>query len=132
MLDQGFHLLPSIPPAVVPVTCPIPLPFDAGAERIGDLPVLLLSGVLVDQRGPSGAVTHAGHEVSEAGTGTRSERVSGVAQVVEVEAGQADLGHRSGPVAGALEVGAAEYAAVGAGEDERVGLVADEGAKVVP
>jgi len=56
-------------------------------KRVGDLPVLLLSGVLIDQRGPGGAVTHPGHKVGEARAGTGREGVPGVQEVVEVEAG---------------------------------------------
>lgn len=114
----------------MPATCPIAFLFDAGAERVGDLPVLLLGRVLVDQRSPGGAVAHPGHEVSEAGAGTRSQRVPGVPQVVEVEPGQSEPGDGGGPVAGPLEIGAAQYATVGAGKDQRVGFVAGVVAEV--
>jgi hypothetical protein len=61
--------------------------------------------VLVDHRRSCRAVAHPGHEVGEARAGIGGQRVASVPQVVEVEAGQADSGHRLAPLGGTLEVG---------------------------
>lgn len=49
-----------------PVTCPISFLGRVGTERVGNAPVLLLGGVLIDQCGSGGAVTYAGHQVGKA------------------------------------------------------------------
>ena len=58
-------------------------------EGIGDLPLPFVGGVLVDQGSTGAAVSHAGHQLSQARTGTGREVVSGMPQIVEVDAGQA-------------------------------------------
>src|SRR5436190_13982920 len=86
-IGPGLHSCRSLLSLAVPVACPITFLGDVSTEGVRDLFVLLPGGVLVDQRGPRGAVTHAGHQVSEAGTSARGEGVSGMAQVVKVEPG---------------------------------------------
>ena len=71
-------------------------------------------------------MSHAGHQVRETRSGPGGERVSGVPQVVKVEAGQAGSCHRGGPFGGALEVRAAEQTAVRSHEYQRIGLVGNE------
>jgi hypothetical protein len=54
---------------------------DEVAEGIGDHSVAVGRGVLVDQRGPHGAVAHPVHEFASAGAGVSSELVARVPQV---------------------------------------------------
>jgi hypothetical protein len=69
----------------MPVACPIPFDLDAEAEGVRDHGVVLLDGVLTDHRGTGRAVSHACHQVGEAGTCASGERVAGMAKIVKVE-----------------------------------------------
>ena len=50
----------------------------------------------------------------------------GVPKIVEVETGQAEIGHGLGPLDCALEVRTPQFGAFAAGEDQSLGLVAGE------
>ena len=63
----------------------------AFAYLIGKRALPLVEGVLVDQRGARAAVAHAFHQFAEA-RALVGEGVPGMAQVVEMDAGQADRG----------------------------------------
>ena len=62
----------------VPVACAITFPGNLLIETGRDLLVTLLADVLVDPRGTSRLMAHALHEVTEAGSGTCCEVVSGM------------------------------------------------------
>lgn len=51
--------------------------------------VPLLGGVLVDERGPGTGMSHPLHQLARAGTLARRHRVAGVAEIVEMQVGQA-------------------------------------------
>ena len=74
--------------------------------------------MLVDHRGPGGAVPHTGHGVAKTGTGVRRQRVAGVAEIMEVEAGQ--VGRLRGVLPGPAEVAAPELRVLGSGEDQGI------------
>jgi hypothetical protein len=61
----------------------------------GGLPVL--GGVQIDERGAAAGVTHALHQLAEVSAGLGEEVVAGVAEVVEVDAGEAGGGERLRP-----------------------------------
>ncbi|OLM08273.1 hypothetical protein Ae505Ps2_6252 [Pseudonocardia sp. Ae505_Ps2] len=61
---------------------------DQRGDLGGDAAVAFGGGVLVDKCGAHGAVAHAVHEFTGAGSGGGGEVVTGVAQVVEVEPGR--------------------------------------------
>ena len=116
----------------MPVACPIPFDLDAEAERVRNHGVALLDRVLAD-RGAGGPVSHASHEVGEAGTGASGKRVAGVAKVVEVEAaGEPGLGDGRRPPGLGLEAGATQECAFGSGEDQGGGFVRDVVPKMKP
>ncbi len=64
---------------------------------------------------------HPGHEIGQARAGAGGQGVAGVPQVVEVEAGQPDIGDGLSPTAAVLEVGSAQCGVLGPGEDQRIG-----------
>jgi hypothetical protein len=54
--------------------------------------------VLVDECGAGGAVAHAFHQFPQAGTGHTGQGVAGMAQIMEVEAGQVGADQEDGPL----------------------------------
>jgi hypothetical protein len=67
-----------------PAWLPFQLPGRQVAERVGDLPLPLVGRVQVDQRRPRAAVAHPRHQLPQVRPSGRGERVSGMAQVVEM------------------------------------------------
>ena len=60
----------------------------AGSRRVGDGLLAGVAAVEVDQGGAFAVVAHAVHQLAEAGARVGRQGVSGVPQVVEVDAGQ--------------------------------------------
>ena len=58
----------------------------------GDRSLPVVGVVQVDQRGPGAGMAHACHEFAQACSGGRGQDVAGMAQVVDVDLGQACLG----------------------------------------
>src|SRR3954452_20541266 len=54
---------------------------------LGDGAVGFGGGVLIDDRGLAGIVTHPRHQLPGAGPGAGGDRVAGVSQIVEMESG---------------------------------------------
>jgi len=86
------------------------------AQRVGDGPVALHGGVLLDQRGPRGRVAHAVHQLSQSRTGLRGEGVPRVPQIMKVEASELGCADRLAPCPG--EVRPPELGALGADEHQ--------------
>jgi hypothetical protein len=101
----------------MPAACPIedvrPLPLADGVSKPLVSPV---AAMLVDERGASGTVPHAVHQLAEASALVIVELVARVPEVVEVEAGQARLSCSG--VSLAREVAAPELRALRTREDE--------------
>ena len=74
--------------AVVIVVSPLGL--DMGVDGVGDPLVSATRLVLVDHRGPLAVMPHPCHQVLETCSAVGGELVSGMAQVVEVQARQAE------------------------------------------
>ena len=62
-----------------------------GVEGCRDRLVGHPTAVLIDQGGGGGVVSHAGHQVTQAGTRLSGQCVAGVSQVVKMEVGDSDL-----------------------------------------
>jgi hypothetical protein len=74
-------------------------------HAVCDLRVALVGGALVDQGRPHRTAAHPVHQFAGARAGGRRDRVAGVAQIVEVEAGrQANGRDRPRPVRRPAEV----------------------------
>jgi hypothetical protein len=64
------------------------------ADDGGDRALPFVGVVQVDQRGPGAGMAHACHQFAQARPGCRGQDVAGMAQVVEVDLGQARFGER--------------------------------------
>ena len=71
------------------------------ADDGGDRALPVVGVVQVDQRGPGAGMVHACHQFAQARPGGRGQDVAGMAQVMEVDLGQACLGERWQPYAAA-------------------------------
>jgi hypothetical protein len=83
-------------PSCVPVACrsPVCCALAAGSsERLPHRPsdrlVTLSGGMLIDQRCPRAGMSHAFHQLPQAGTSSSRHRVSGVPQIVKMQSGKA-------------------------------------------
>ena len=79
----------------MPHRCSVPLRarlrafgFGSSADLVSDHLVAQRRAMLVDQRSARGAVAHPVHEFAEASSGLTGQRVTGMPQVVKVNAGQ--------------------------------------------
>ena len=84
--------------------------------------------VQVDESGAAGRVAHAFHQLTRVGTCFSDELITGMAQVVQVNA-ETGCGECATPNA-AAEVGVPQWHAVWAGENQRIGLWLGEGVEV--
>ena len=101
------------------------LVFDVGVDGIGYGFVGAARLVLLDHRGPFGVVAHPSHQVAQARTAVGRELVSGVAQVMEVQARHADRRDRLRPGRRPVEVAAAQWTTHDTWEDQRARFVFD-------
>jgi hypothetical protein len=62
---------------------------DPAGQSVGNLMVRPGRGVLVDQRGADAVVSHPGLKTGEAGACLRGQGISGMAEVMKVETGDA-------------------------------------------
>jgi hypothetical protein len=77
---------------------------DEPAQPLGDPPVRITRGVLLDQRGPHVVVPHPCHQVLGRRAGSCSQMVPCVPQIVEVQTWRADLVNRLHPAGEVVEV----------------------------
>src|SRR4051794_7854606 len=68
---------------------------NSGADGVCDYPIGLAARMLVDKCGPWAVLPHAIHEAAQRCTRLRCEVISGVPQVVEVQAGLSDGGNHA-------------------------------------
>ena len=84
--------------------------------------------VQVDESGAAGRVAHTFHQLTRVGTRFSDELITGMAQVMQVNA-ETGCGERATPDA-AAEVGVPQKHAVRAGEHQRIGFWLGEGVQV--
>jgi hypothetical protein len=85
----------------------------------GELLIALLPGMQVHPCGPGGGMAHAAHQLGQRGAGLGSERVPGMAEIMNVDFGrEPSLGQCPRPGLG--EVAAPELAALDADEHETI------------
>jgi hypothetical protein len=89
------------------------------ANRIGKLALSFVGGVLVDQRSAGADMTHSVYQFTEARALIGGQGVPVMSQIVEVDAGHADLGDCGHPCA-AVEIAVPKRRAHRAGEYERL------------
>ena len=105
---------------VDPVTCLTGLCCGAAdlMERVGNRPIPVGDGVLVDQRSAHAVVPHPRHQVAQGRPGLGRQVVARVAQVVEVQAGCPDGRYARRPSRLAVEVAPSQGGALVPGEHE--------------
>jgi len=91
---------------------------DHAADRVGDAAAGLAGGVLVHHRGAHAVVPHTLHQVPQARPALTGQRVAGMAEIMEMQAGGADRGDRSGSADSAPEVATAKRPAAGTGKEQ--------------
>jgi hypothetical protein len=93
------------------------------AQAIGNSPLARIAAVQVDQRSPRAAVAHPVHQLTQRGPSRSRERVSSVAEIVEMNFGQASFGQRETPHP-APEVAVPQWCAHWAGDTSASGWLA--------
>ena len=94
---------------------------DHAAYRVGDAVAGLAGGVLVHHRGAHAVVPHTLHQVPQARPALTGQRVAGMAEIMEMQAGGADRSDRSRPADSPPEVATAKRPAADTGEQQRIG-----------
>ena len=87
------------------VSCPLrarlgAFGFGSPADLVSDHLVSQRRAVLVDERGACGAVAHPVHEFAETAPSVTGQRVTGMSQVVNMDAGQPGRFQRLAPLTG--------------------------------
>jgi hypothetical protein len=90
-----------------------------------------LRGVLVDQCGADAVVSHPRLKIGEAGACLRGQGISGRAEVMKVQTGDAGTCDTGWPAGIAAEVAASQHPAECSGEDQGRGLLGDVGLQVL-
>ena len=115
---------------VFAVASPGVLGLDMRVDGVRDRRVSAPGLVLVDHRGPFAVMPHPGHQVPEPGTALRRELISSVPEVVEMQPRHADRRDSARPRGHLVEVATPQRTTLDAREDERAGLVLDEGGEM--
>ncbi len=66
------------------------------AERLGDLTLVLVTAMEIDQRGTGGRMPNAVHQLPQCGSKCQPRVVTGMAQIVEMKLTEPGAGPRNG------------------------------------